>query len=125
MANEENLIPIKTLSKEEAKKRGSAGGIKSGESRREKKRFAEMYSKVLEKKYKAETDKGEKVEASGYDLLEAAILKILCRGDSASVSLIKELREGIDGTMIELSGKDGGPIEIIDMLNEYRQKRDS
>lgn len=39
MANEQNLRPIKKgeLSKEEAKKRGSNGGIRSGEVRREKK----------------------------------------------------------------------------------------
>ena len=47
--NEENLKPIKKgeLSREEAKKRGRAGGIKSGESRREKKMFKEAIEKQL------------------------------------------------------------------------------
>lgn len=47
--NEENLKPIKKgeLSREEAKKRGRAGGIKSGEARREKKMFKEAIEKQL------------------------------------------------------------------------------
>ena len=42
MANTQNLKPIITLSNEEAKKRGSVGGIKSGESRRQKKALREI-----------------------------------------------------------------------------------
>ena len=47
--NEVNLKPIKKgeLSKEEAKKRGRNGGIKSGEARREKKLFKEAIEKQL------------------------------------------------------------------------------
>ena len=37
MANESNLKPVR--SKEEARERGKAGGIKSGEVRRERKAF--------------------------------------------------------------------------------------
>jgi hypothetical protein len=45
MANEQNLKPVR--SKEEARKRGKAGGIKSGEARREKKLFKEAIEKKL------------------------------------------------------------------------------
>lgn len=45
MANEENLKPVR--SKEEARKRGRAGGIKSGEARREKKLFKEAIEKKI------------------------------------------------------------------------------
>ena len=50
MANEQNLKPIKKgeLSKEEAKKRGSAGGKKSGQVRRERKKFREDLIAALE-----------------------------------------------------------------------------
>lgn len=43
MANEKNLKPIKKgqLSKEEAKRRGSKGGIKSAEVRKARKTFSE------------------------------------------------------------------------------------
>lgn len=47
MANEENLRPFTSdQSREEAAKNGRKGGIKSGESRREKKQFAELLAMV-------------------------------------------------------------------------------
>lgn len=50
MANEQNLKPITTLSKEEAKRRGSIGGKASAESRREKKLWKEEICKRLNAK---------------------------------------------------------------------------
>ena len=49
MANEKNLKPIKKgeLTKEEAKKRGSKGGKKSVQARREKKLFKEVIEERL------------------------------------------------------------------------------
>lgn len=49
MANSQNLKPIKKgeLSSEEAKKRGSIGGKKSVEKRREKKELKEIFSTFL------------------------------------------------------------------------------
>lgn len=57
MANEENLKPIVTLSSEEAKKRGSAGGKASVEARREKKLFKEEILKRMK-----ETDWEEMID---------------------------------------------------------------
>lgn len=49
MANSKNLKPIKKgeLSKEEAKKRGAAGGRKSAKKRREKKELKELFETFL------------------------------------------------------------------------------
>lgn len=47
MANIENLKPVRT--KKEARERGRAGGIKSGEAKREKKLFKEAIEKKLGK----------------------------------------------------------------------------
>jgi erythromycin esterase-like protein len=47
MPNIENLKPIRELSKEEAKKRGSAGGKASVQARREKKYFKEEIERQL------------------------------------------------------------------------------
>lgn len=47
MANEQNLKPIKHLSTEEAKKRGSKGGKKSGETRRKKRDMKEQMRLLL------------------------------------------------------------------------------
>lgn len=46
MANESNLKPVRT--KEEARKRGKQGGIKSGESRRARKTLKEELLLLLE-----------------------------------------------------------------------------
>ena len=48
MANEQNLKPIKTLSSEEAKRRGSAGGKKSAEVTRARKTFNKSLVEALE-----------------------------------------------------------------------------
>ena len=45
MTNEQNLDPVKT--KEEARKRGRAGGIASGKARREKKLMRETLDIIL------------------------------------------------------------------------------
>ena len=47
MANEQNLKPITSLSSEEAKKRGSAGGKASVEARRKKKLFKDEILKRM------------------------------------------------------------------------------
>lgn len=48
MANEENLIPIRT--EKEAREKGKNGGIKSGEARREKKLWKDEIMKRLGEK---------------------------------------------------------------------------
>ena len=56
MANEQNLKPRTTLSKEEAKRLGSLGGKRSVVSRREKKMLKQLLEEALEK----QTDTGNK-----------------------------------------------------------------
>lgn len=48
MANENNLRPRTTLSKEEAKRMGSKGGKASAEKRRQNKTFKEIINKFLD-----------------------------------------------------------------------------
>lgn len=48
MANEQNLIPTSERTKEEARELGRKGGIKSGETRRRKKEFRELFEKMLD-----------------------------------------------------------------------------
>lgn len=50
MANSQNLKPIKTLSSEEAKKRGQKGGIASGKARAVRKTFKEAINGQLDDK---------------------------------------------------------------------------
>lgn len=97
MANEQNLKPITTLSSEEAKKRGSAGGKKSVQARRERKLVSQIYAEFLAKKHK--TGQGD---ISGDEMLEKVVMKVLARGDSSSVAMIKEIREATEGSKFDI-----------------------
>lgn len=101
MVNKQNLQPVRT--KEEARERGRNGGIKSGQARREKKLLSEFYGEVLADLYKVDARKG--------DSAKNIIKKILARGDSASVSMLKEMREATEGSKVEHTGNI--PVQII------------
>jgi len=76
----ENLKPVRTT--EEARERGRAGGIQSGISRREKRIMTDIYKDFLRKKH---------------ETVEDAIAKVVKRGDSSSVSMMREIRESTEG----------------------------
>ena len=95
MANPQNLKPIQSVN--EAREKGRAGGIKSGQVRREKKLLSQIYVDMLMKKHKV-----GKEEIEGEVLLEKVALKVLGRGDSASVSMLKEIREATEGQKLKV-----------------------
>ena len=74
-----NLIPFKNT--EEARAKGKAGGIKSGQVRREKKLISEKLAEYF----------GEKNLDSYFDSL-------MNRRDAVSLGLLKEAREATEGT---------------------------
>ena len=95
--NPQNLKPIETLSSEEAKKRGSAGGKKSVQARREKKLMSQIYGEILAKKHKFDNK-----ETEGEIILEKVVVDVLARRDSASVAMIKEIREATEGAKLNI-----------------------
>jgi hypothetical protein len=104
----ENLVPLST---EKAREIGAIGGKKSGESKREKKRLSQMYADMLAEEFEVEID-GVKTKLEGKAFLRHVASKILERTDSASVSMLKEIREATEGSKMALTGEDGGPIMI-------------
>ena len=106
MANEQNLKPIKTLSTEEAKKRGRNGGKRSGEVRRERKRLKEYMLLLLDlpvydtKDFNKLSKMGVPVESIDNKMMLAAALfkKAVTQGDVAAV---KEIRNIIGDDMPE------------------------
>ena len=81
MANEQNLKPKTTLSKEEAKRLGSLGGKKSVEARRQKKMLRELLEEALEKK----TDTGNK-----YIDITTALIKEAEKGNVRAYETIRD-----------------------------------
>jgi hypothetical protein len=124
MANEQNLIPIKTLSKEEAKKRGSNGGKKSGKVRREKKRLSDYYrTELLEKVFKVKINE-EELHKTGGELICDTLLKVMKRGDSASISAIKEIREATEGSKVHNTGSQTITIANAEQVKKIISKLD-
>lgn len=85
MSGIQNLRP-KPFTKENAKEMGSRGGKKKKENELKRKAMREIYEQII-------AEEGEKIRK--------AILKGL---DNGNIMYIKELREGTEGSKINLSG---------------------
>ena len=98
MANEKNLKPIKSLSKDEAKRRGAKGGKKSAEVRKNKKLLKECMVNLLDmqvsdtKKFNSLVNMGLDVEdIDNRALLTVALFKKALMGDVAAFKEIRNL----------------------------------
>jgi hypothetical protein len=87
MANPHNLRSLTTRTMSEQREIARKGGIASGEARREKKLMSQIYADYLSKKEGL---------TEGMTL-ESVIETVLARGDSSSVSMMKEIREATEG----------------------------
>ena len=81
MANEQNLRPNTTLSKEEAEKLGRAGGIKSGEARRRKKQLKEELEIIMETLENGKTYQ---------ELISTALVKEALKGNTKAYEVIRD-----------------------------------
>ena len=98
--NPQNLNPCNS---ENARERQLKSAQKRKENNARKKLMSQIYAEFLEKEYDVKAgDKTKKI--SGAELCNEAMKKIIARGDSASVSLLREIREGMEGNKIQLSG---------------------
>ncbi len=79
------------------------------EARREKKLLAQIYGEMLADEYEIVMN-GEKKKIQGSKLVKTIARDVLMRRDSASVSMLKEIREATEGSQINLSGS----VTIID-----------
>jgi hypothetical protein len=113
MAGTENLIPLPKRTKEEQREIQRKGGKASVKARREKKLMSAIYADILAGNYEVELDDGQVKKLDGPQFIAHVAEKILSRTDSASVSLMKEIREATEGSKVNLSGEDGGPVQVI------------
>lgn len=116
--NPDKLIPQNKRTKKEQSEIARKGGIASGEARREKKRLSTIYGEMLAGKYEV-TINGEKQKLDGAELVRFVMRDVLMRRDSASVSLLKEIRDATEGQNINLSGN----IEVTSLTPEERKAR--
>ena len=104
MGNAQNLIPNEARTPEERRENARKAGKASGAARREKKLMSEIYAEYLAKEHDITTS-GAKSKISGEKLFSQVMTKILARGDSASVSLMKEIREATEGNKTTIEGQ--------------------
>ena len=114
--NPDNLINNADLTPEQIKINTSKAGKASGKARAEKKRKSQIYAEFLDKDHDIIGKDGIKKKLSGHALLSSVMSKVLARGDSAAVSLMKEIREATEGSNVNHSGeiKNKLIIEIVD-----------
>ena len=105
MANIDNLIPNSERTPEELQEMTRKGGIASGKARREKKLMSQIYAEFLEKEHDVEGPDGDRTKMSGHAIVSVVMSKVLARGDSAAVSLMKELREATEGSKLAVTDK--------------------
>ena len=112
----ENLKPITTV--EEAREKGRRGGIASGKARCEKKLLSQIYGEMLADEYEIIIN-GEKKKIEGSKLVKAVARDVLMRRDSASVSMMREIREATEGQNVNLSGM----VETASLTPDERKAR--
>lgn len=105
MANEQNLIPNVTLSKEEAEKLGRAGGIASGKARRKKKLIKDNIELLLSLPIK-NTKTKEQLKQLGIDDDEmnnqmALVIAMYQKAMKGDVQAFNTLRDTIGQKPIE------------------------
>ena len=98
--NPQNLNPC---TPENARERQLKSAEKRKENNAKKKLMSQIYAEFLEKEYNVrQGDKERKL--TGAELVNECMKKIIARGDSSSVSLLREVREGTEGTKVKLDG---------------------
>ena len=98
--NPQNLNPCNS---ENARERQLKSAEKRKENNAKKKLMSQIYAEFLEKEYNVKTAEGTK-KITGAELVNESMKKIMARSDGSSVSLMRELREGTEGSKISLSG---------------------
>jgi hypothetical protein len=105
--NDENLKPC---TPENARERQLKSAQKRKENNKQKKLISQLYIETLEKRYNVKQGESTRRE-NGYKILGQVVMKILQRGDSSSVAMIRELREATEGTKMEVTGNVTAKLE--------------
>ncbi|MDD4689058.1 MAG: hypothetical protein PHE51_04850 [Eubacteriales bacterium] len=111
--NPDKLIPNTKRSPEEVRENGKKGGIKSGIVRKEKKLMSQIFAEFLDKDHDIIGKDGIKKKLSGQQLVNSVMSKVLSRGDSASVSLLKVIAEATEGSKVNVEGHVDTIINVI------------
>ena len=108
---ENNLINLADRPEEERKEIAKKGQKASVEAKKEKKLMSVLYAEYLAKEHNVISKDGTKKQVTAEEFFHGIVNKVLSRGDSSSVRLMKEIREATEGQNIKLSGEINIDIE--------------
>lgn len=109
MANEENLIPFDSnQSREQAKKNGRKGGIKSGQVKRERKTMKEMLNYLLQQDIIDK--KGNKKNT--LEAVMVAQIREALKGNTKAIQFIRDTIGEMPIAKQEITGKNGEPLSV-------------
>lgn len=114
------LISLSDRPVEERRRIAAMGGVKQGERRKERRAISEVYAKVLAEKYDIDMN-GKKQKIDGSKMLANVVIEILKRNDSSSVSMIKEMREALEGSNINFNGTMATSEMSPEEYSEYKK----
>ena len=99
----ENLIPLHKRAKDKQREIRVQGAIASHKVQKEKKLLSHLYAEFLAKEHEVDID-GIPTKISGMELVNQVAMKVLSKGDSSSVSMLKEIREATEGSKVHQTG---------------------
>lgn len=113
MANEKNLrpVPLNKRPKEEQQRIQRMGVEASKKARAKKKLFREIYADFLVKNHKVKLGKKE-IEMTADEIINAAVMKTLNTGSSATVAMLKEMADRTEG----VAGSSDAAKKDLDVL---------
>lgn len=118
MANEKNLIPKTTLSKEEAKRMGQKGGKASGRKRAERKKFNELFNSYLDKKVSNDKIKQQMLqfgfkdkECTNKNAIVFAQYKEALKGSTQAFIAVRDTMGEKPQEKVSISGELNNPFE--------------
>lgn len=95
---------LRTPTSKEAKEMQKKSAAKRKENTAKRKLMSQIYAEFLAREYDIKIG-DQKKKITGSELCNEAMKKIIARGDSSSVSLLKELREGTEGQKVKVDAE--------------------
>lgn len=107
MPNENNLIPNSERSPNKLKEMTRKGGIKSGEVRREKRKFREMFETFLESDFKGDKELPKSKRRKNKEIMMMRMVKQAMDGDLNTQKYIIEMIGEAPAKQVEVTAKVG------------------
>ena len=114
MSNESNL---RTPTTDEAKEMQKKSAEKRKENNAKRKMLSELYADFLEEEFEIKEGESRR-KINGAEYCKMVARKVLNRGDSSSVAMLKEVREATEGSKVSLSGSINTTFQTTEEMKE-------